>query len=176
VDRCLPLDGGDGFEEGDVLGADFHAVAGLTAVGNAAFFHHHFQPLFLQRLAGGVIVEEAHLADDGGADVLVGRRVLRARFEAASAADAARQRITLFLQFLRDRRARADVVRAVDRHPGLHALEVIEQPHQVLCAIMIDAKEVLIPIHENSLEKIDKKNRRLFVNLPDGLLDIYINA
>ena len=55
-------------------------------------------------------------------------------------------------------------------------IEVIEQPHQVLCAIMIDAKEVLIPIHENSLEKIDKKNRRLFVNLPDGLLDIYINA
>jgi len=55
-------------------------------------------------------------------------------------------------------------------------IEVIEQPHQVLCAIMIDAKEVLIPIHENSLEKIDKKNRKLFVNLPDGLLDIYKNA
>lgn len=55
-------------------------------------------------------------------------------------------------------------------------IEVIEQPHQILCAIMIDAKEVLIPVHENSLEKIDKKNRKLFVNLPDGLLDIYKNA
>jgi 16S rRNA processing protein RimM len=55
-------------------------------------------------------------------------------------------------------------------------IEVIEQPHQVLCAIMIDGKEVLIPIHEDSLEKIDKKNRKLFVNLPDGLLDIYKNA
>ncbi|HEY5463480.1 MAG TPA: 16S rRNA processing protein RimM [Hanamia sp.] len=55
-------------------------------------------------------------------------------------------------------------------------IEVIEQPHQVLCTIMIDGKEALIPIHENSLEKIDKKNRKLYVDLPDGLLDIYKNA
>jgi 16S rRNA processing protein RimM len=53
---------------------------------------------------------------------------------------------------------------------------VIEQPHQVLCSIIIDGKEVLIPIHVNSLEKVDKKKRKLFVNLPDGLLDIYKNA
>jgi 16S rRNA processing protein RimM len=51
-------------------------------------------------------------------------------------------------------------------------IEVIEQPHQILCVIMIDGKEVLIPIHENSLEKIDKKNRKLYVDLPDGLLDL----
>lgn len=55
-------------------------------------------------------------------------------------------------------------------------LEVIEQPHQVLCSILIDGKEALIPIHEDSLEKIDKKNRKLYVNLPDGLLEIYKNA
>ncbi len=55
-------------------------------------------------------------------------------------------------------------------------LEVIEQPHQVLCRIMVGGKEVLVPIHENSLEKIDKKNRKIYVDLPDGLLDIYKNA
>lgn len=55
-------------------------------------------------------------------------------------------------------------------------IEVIEQPHQVLCTIIINDKEVLIPIHEDSLEKIDKKNRRIYVNLPDGLLDIYKDA
>src|ERR1700679_904787 len=38
-------------------------------------------------------------------------------------------------------------------------LEVIEQPHQILCAILIDGKEALIPIHEESLDKIDQKNR-----------------
>ena len=54
--------------------------------------------------------------------------------------------------------------------------EVIEQPHQVLCKILWNGKEALIPIHEDSLEKIDKKNRKLFVNLPEGLLDIYSGA
>ena len=52
-------------------------------------------------------------------------------------------------------------------------LEVIEQPHQVLCKILLDNKEALIPIHEEFLDKIDKKNRKVFVTLPDGLLEIY---
>ena len=52
-------------------------------------------------------------------------------------------------------------------------LEVIEQPHQVLCKILFNGNEALIPIHDESLEKIDKKNRKVFVTLPDGLLDIY---
>ena len=52
-------------------------------------------------------------------------------------------------------------------------LEVIEQPHQVLCSILLNGKEALIPIHEDSLEKVDTKNRKVYVSLPDGLLDIY---
>jgi 16S rRNA processing protein RimM len=52
-------------------------------------------------------------------------------------------------------------------------LEVIEQPHQVLCAILLNGKEALIPIHDDSLEKVDAKNRKVYVTLPDGLLDIY---
>jgi 16S rRNA processing protein RimM len=52
-------------------------------------------------------------------------------------------------------------------------LEVIEQPHQVLCKILIDGAEALIPVHQDSLEKIDKKNRKVYVDLPEGLLDIY---
>lgn len=53
-------------------------------------------------------------------------------------------------------------------------LEVIEQPHQLLCTILINNKEVLIPIHEESLDKVDKKKREVHVTLPDGLLDIYL--
>lgn len=52
-------------------------------------------------------------------------------------------------------------------------IEVIEQPHQVLCAIMYNGKEALIPIHQETLEKIDHKLKLLHVVLPDGLLDIY---
>ena len=51
--------------------------------------------------------------------------------------------------------------------------EVIEQPHQILCSIVYKGKEALIPIHEDSLEKVDQKNRKVFVTLPDGLLEIY---
>lgn len=52
-------------------------------------------------------------------------------------------------------------------------LEIIEQPHQVLCKILLDGKEALIPIHEEFLGKIDKKGRKVYVTLPDGLLEIY---
>ena len=36
-------------------------------------------------------------------------------------------------------------------------IEVDRQPHQVLCAIMLDGKEALIPLHEDSLDKIDQR-------------------
>jgi 16S rRNA processing protein RimM len=52
-------------------------------------------------------------------------------------------------------------------------LEVIEQPHQVLCKIDLNGKEALIPVHEATLQKLDKKNRKVYVVLPDGLLDVY---
>lgn len=55
-------------------------------------------------------------------------------------------------------------------------IEVIEQPHQILCKIMLGDKEALIPVHEDSLEKMDNKNRKLYLEIPDGLLDIYRNA
>jgi 16S rRNA processing protein RimM len=51
--------------------------------------------------------------------------------------------------------------------------EVIEQPHQVLCKILYQGKEALIPVHEETLRKIDKKGKVVHVELPDGLLDVY---
>lgn len=53
-------------------------------------------------------------------------------------------------------------------------LEVIEQPHQVLCRIDYHNKEVLIPLHEETILKIDRKKKLVLVQLPAGLLDIYI--
>ncbi len=52
-------------------------------------------------------------------------------------------------------------------------VEVIEQPHQILCAIMYKGNEALIPVHENNLIKMDQKNKRVYVEVPDGLLEIY---
>lgn len=52
-------------------------------------------------------------------------------------------------------------------------LEVIEQPHQVLCRIDLGGKEALIPLHEETLKGIDMKRRIVQVALPEGLLDVY---
>lgn len=53
-------------------------------------------------------------------------------------------------------------------------LEVIEQPHQLLCRIEVQSKEVLIPLHDNSLQKIDHRKKQVLVELPEGLVDIYL--
>ncbi len=53
-------------------------------------------------------------------------------------------------------------------------LELIEQPHQLLCRLEIRGKEVLIPLHEKFLNKVDHKNKQVIVDLPEGLLEIYL--
>ncbi len=52
-------------------------------------------------------------------------------------------------------------------------IEVIEQPHQILCTILYNGNEALIPVHENNLVKMDQKNKKVYVEVPDGLLEIY---
>jgi 16S rRNA processing protein RimM len=52
-------------------------------------------------------------------------------------------------------------------------IEVIEQPHQILCSILYKGNEALIPIHEGNLLKMDTKNRKVYVEVPEGLLEIY---
>ncbi|MBX2922384.1 MAG: 16S rRNA processing protein RimM [Chitinophagaceae bacterium] len=52
-------------------------------------------------------------------------------------------------------------------------VEVIEQPFQVLCKVIIEGKEALIPLNQETLKEVDNKNRQVFVFLPEGLLDIY---
>lgn len=54
-------------------------------------------------------------------------------------------------------------------------LELIEQPHQLLCRLVIESKDVLIPLHQDSLRRIDHKKRIVHVELPEGLLDIYLS-
>lgn len=51
--------------------------------------------------------------------------------------------------------------------------EVINQPHQILLRISLEGKEALIPLHQESLDKIDHAKKQVHVILPDGLLEIY---
>jgi 16S rRNA processing protein RimM len=52
--------------------------------------------------------------------------------------------------------------------------EVIEQPHQVLAKIIYKEKEMLIPINEAFIVKMDAKHKKIILDLPEGLLDIYL--
>lgn len=52
--------------------------------------------------------------------------------------------------------------------------EVFEQPHQLLCTVLIGGKEALIPLHEESLKSIDRTKKHVHVDLPEGLLELYI--
>ncbi len=53
-------------------------------------------------------------------------------------------------------------------------LELLEQPHQLLCRLEIKGKEVLIPLHQETLRKINHKKKEVIVELPDGLLEVYL--
>ncbi|MCG2614710.1 ribosome maturation factor RimM [Terrimonas sp. NA20] len=61
-----------------------------------------------------------------------------------------------------------------DGEPLSEILEVIELPHQLLCRLEINEKEVLIPLNEQTIDKIDHKKKLVNVTLPDGLLEIYL--
>jgi len=51
---------------------------------------------------------------------------------------------------------------------------VIEQPQQVLLQTSVNNKEVLVPVNESTLKKIDRKKKEVHVSLPDGLIEIYL--
>ena len=53
-------------------------------------------------------------------------------------------------------------------------LEIIEMPHQILGRISVNGKDALIPLHEETLLKIDKKKKQVQVTLPNGLLDVFM--
>jgi 16S rRNA processing protein RimM len=63
-----------------------------------------------------------------------------------------------------------------DRKKALgKVLEVIEQPLQILLMLEIDGKEVLVSVNESTIDRIDNKSEKIFLTLPEGLLDIYLN-
>ena len=52
---------------------------------------------------------------------------------------------------------------------------VLEYPTQAVIQVMHDGKEILIPIHDDILQKVDKKAKTLNVKAPEGLIDMYLN-
>jgi 16S rRNA processing protein RimM len=53
--------------------------------------------------------------------------------------------------------------------------EIYEMPFQDLMAMEYKGAEVLIPVQDELILRADKTSRKLYVNLPEGLVDIYTN-
>ena len=53
--------------------------------------------------------------------------------------------------------------------------DVLEYPTQAVIQVMKDGKEILIPIHDDIIHKVDKKAKTLTVKAPEGLIDMYLN-
>ena len=68
LDEDVSAHVGDGFCEGELLGAGLDAVLGEAALLDAAVAGEGAEALFLEDGAGGVHVEELGLGDGGGAD------------------------------------------------------------------------------------------------------------
>jgi 16S rRNA processing protein RimM len=53
--------------------------------------------------------------------------------------------------------------------------QVLEYPTQSIFEVInADGKEILIPIAENIIAKVDRTNKTIEVNTPDGLIDLYL--
>ena len=52
---------------------------------------------------------------------------------------------------------------------------VLEYPNQAVFQIMVDNKEVLIPVSEEVILDVDRSKKEIKVKTPDGLLDIYLD-
>jgi len=52
---------------------------------------------------------------------------------------------------------------------------VIDHAVQPLLQIMCQGKEIIIPVHDDIIVRLDKKEKTMYVRTPDGLIDIYLD-
>ena len=52
---------------------------------------------------------------------------------------------------------------------------IIEYPAQPLFQIMDDGTEILIPVIDPVIKKVDREQKTLFINAPNGLIELYLN-
>ncbi|MCB7481642.1 ribosome maturation factor RimM [Christiangramia sediminis] len=66
-----------------------------------------------------------------------------------------------------------DVVDATHGNIG-HIVSINDSTAQALFEIEKDGKQILIPMNDEFIEKVDKKNKTIKVKTPEGLVDLYL--
>lgn len=54
-------------------------------------------------------------------------------------------------------------------------IEVNEYPQQFVATVLYKGTEIMFPLNEDMIVEIDEEEETLLVDLPDGLLDIYLS-
>ncbi len=54
--------------------------------------------------------------------------------------------------------------------------DILDYPAQAVMQVFHEGKEVLIPINDAVILKLDRKEKSILIKAPDGLLDLYLNA
>ncbi len=52
--------------------------------------------------------------------------------------------------------------------------QVLEYPNQALFQLFVNKKEVLIPIHDDVIKRVDRKNKTISIAAPEGLIEMYL--
>ena len=52
--------------------------------------------------------------------------------------------------------------------------EVNDNGFQILLSIMYKNKEIILPLVNDFIEKIDETDRKIYYNAPEGLIDVYL--
>jgi len=53
--------------------------------------------------------------------------------------------------------------------------EILDYPGQALMQIFHGEKEVLIPVNDPVIVKVDRAAKKIFIKAPEGLIDMYLN-
>lgn len=53
--------------------------------------------------------------------------------------------------------------------------DILEYPTQSIIQVFKDNKEILIPILDHVIQKVDRKSKKLYITAPPGLIDMYLN-
>lgn len=66
--------------------------------------------------------------------------------------------------------------RVIDKNRGDIGIieQVLDFPHQAVLQVMLNEKEILIPVNDEIINKVDRQNKTIEVTAPEGLIEIYI--
>lgn len=67
--------------------------------------------------------------------------------------------------------------KVVDQHHGNIGIvqKVVDTSAQAIIEVSLDNKLILIPINDAIIQKLDRVNKTVFVNTPEGLVDLYLS-